>query len=144
MVRNILDRQNELALMPYRPDEKRLKIKVLGGENVLLIAVIWQQNLNLSCHKRKPILFPRYGILSISCTEALPYFQVWKNLGITLAMSVTAQDGHLSVGIRMHALNKHFSNGLATEMGKPMIAGNTSILPACFLEWGYMCKQQHM
>jgi len=45
MVRNILDRQNELALMRYRPDEKRLKIKVIGGEDVMLMAAIGSQHL---------------------------------------------------------------------------------------------------
>jgi DNA-binding transcriptional LysR family regulator len=38
MVQSILHHENELAIMRYRPDVKRLKIRMIGSEEVLLIA----------------------------------------------------------------------------------------------------------
>ncbi len=38
MVKSILSHENELAFLRYKPDEKRFRVKVIGQEDVLLLA----------------------------------------------------------------------------------------------------------
>jgi len=88
MVRNILDRQNELALMRYRPEEKRLKIKVIGGEDVMLIAAIGSQHLPtdeilVSQLSTVPLIVPKAGSgIRDVILEYLQRFKVAPNIAM--------------------------------------------------------------
>lgn len=66
LVKSILQHQSELAVIHRRPDEKRVKVKVFGTEEILLIAayesrIITAEEISVTNLSDIPIIMPEEG-----------------------------------------------------------------------------------
>lgn len=81
MVRNLLTSRNELALIRNRPDDRRLKMKVLRNEEILLLAAPHSRHLpgreiSVTLLDRLPLILPKEGSAVRDVT--LEYLQRYK------------------------------------------------------------------
>ena len=66
MIKSILDHKNELAVVRYRPEEKRIKVKIIATEELILIAApkskyIPTNEISVTQLSTIPLILPRYG-----------------------------------------------------------------------------------
>lgn len=66
MVENLLAQRDELAFVRFRPEEKRLKVKVIGSETMVLVAasesrLVTTQEMSISRLPKLPSIVPMKG-----------------------------------------------------------------------------------
>lgn len=66
MIKSILDHKNELAVVRYRPEEKRCKVKIIATEELILIAALKSKHIptneiSVTQLSTIPLILPREG-----------------------------------------------------------------------------------
>jgi len=107
MIKSILEGTNELAVTRYRPDEKRIKIKLFGSEEVVLIAASDSKNLkteeiSVTQLSTIPLIVPQKGSATRDVTfEYLRRFKVnpivvLESASVDLIKQLVRQDNGVS------------------------------------------------
>ncbi len=120
MLKSILTHKNELAVVRRRGDEKRLKVKSFGSEDLVLVAAPESQNLlvseiSITQLATIPLIVPEEG--SATRDVVLEYFQKFKvtptiimeSGSADLIKEVVAQDNGVSFLVRS-AVQKELKN----------------------------------
>lgn len=112
MRKSILDHKNELAVVRYRSKEKRLKVKIIGREELILIAApeskyAPRDEISVTQLSTIPLILPREG--SATREVILEYFKKFKvtpliameSENIDLIKELVSQDDGVSLLVRV-------------------------------------------
>ena len=145
MVKSIIGHRNELAFVRHRPEERRLKIKVLGSEQVLLVAARKSRHLPLdeiSVTRLSgiPLILPKKG--SAMRDVALEYLQrynvtpdvVMESASVGLMMEMIRRDSGVSF-MERYAVEDDLKKGSIRSIG--ILEGS----PAIQLGIGYLQRR---
>jgi len=127
MIHNILNNINELALMRYRPNEKRLKVKVIREEELILIAARHSRHINtkeisISELSYIPLIVPKEGSgIRDAIFEYLSKFKIRPNVGmesgsVDLIKEMVRQDKGVSF-LERYVVEEELKRGFLKAVG---------------------------
>lgn len=158
MLKSILTHKNELAVVRRRGDEKRLKVKSFGSEDLVLVAAPESQNLlvseiSITQLATIPLIVPEEG--SATRDVVLEYFQKFKvtptiimeSGSADLIKEVVAQDNGVSFLVRS-AVQKELKHktlrSIRVLAGSPIIEYGIGYLKRVSLSPGAWAFLRHL
>jgi len=135
MVEKLLSHKNELALLRYQPEEKRIKVKVIGTEEVVLVASsesrhIAAKEISVTQMSTIPSILPKEGSgMRDVIFEYLNRFKVTPNIimesgSIALIKELIRQDTGVSF-LEKYAVAEELQSGVFKTI--PILEGSPSI-----------------
>jgi len=135
MVTNLLSHKNELALLRYQPNEKRIKVKVIGSEEVVLVTAaeschIAAKEIAITQMSSIPAILPKEGSgMRDVINEYLNLFKVVPNIvmesgSIALIKEMIRQDTGVSF-LEKYAVKEELRSGVFKAI--PILEGSPSI-----------------
>ena len=135
MITNLLSHKNELALLRHRPEEKRVKIKVIGSEEVVLVAAAQSRHIatgeiSITQMSSIPAILPKQGSgMRDVIIEYLNLFKVVPNIvmesgSIALIKEMIRQDTGVSF-LEKYAVKEELQSGVFKTI--PILEGSPSI-----------------
>ena len=135
MITNLLSHKNELALLRHRPEEKRVKVKVIGSEEVVLVAAAQSRHIaageiSITQMSSIPAILPKEGSgMRDVILEYLNQFKVVPNIimesgSIALIKEMIRQDTGVSF-LEKYAVKEELQSGVFKVI--PILEGSPSI-----------------
>jgi DNA-binding transcriptional LysR family regulator len=135
MITNLLSHKNELALLRHRPEEKRVKVKVIGSEEVVLVAAAQSRHIaageiSITQISSIPAILPKEGSgMRDVIIEYLNLFKVVPNIvmesgSIALIKEMIRQDTGVSF-LEKYAVKEELQGGVFKVI--PILEGSPSI-----------------
>jgi DNA-binding transcriptional LysR family regulator len=120
MVKSVVDHRNELVVARYRPDDKRLKMRLMGRKEITLIAAyksahVRQDRISITDLNKVPLIAPIKGSATRDIiAEHLKRFKVSPKVIIeTASIALTKQMVQQDKGVAFV-----YRDGLAEELSK--------------------------
>ena len=135
MITNLLSHKNELALLRHRPEEKRVKVKVIGSEEVVLVAAAQSRHIaageiSITQMSSIPAILPKQGSgMRDVIIEYLNLFKVVPNIvmesgSIALIKEMIRQDTGVSF-LEKYAVKEELQSGVFKTIS--VLEGSPSI-----------------
>ena len=135
MITNLLSHKNELALLRHRPEEKRVKVKVIGSEEVVLVAAAQSRHIasgeiSITQMSSIPAILPKEGSgMRDVIFEYLNLFKVVPNIvmesgSIALIKEMIRQDTGVSF-LEKYAVREELRSGVFKMI--PILEGSPRI-----------------
>ncbi len=135
MIENLLNHKDELAFLRYQPEEKRIKVKVIGNKEVVLVAAaetrhIAAEEISITQMSTIPSIIPMEGSgMRDVIFEYLNLFKVVPNIvmesgSIGLIKELIRQDTGVSF-LEKYAVEEELQSGVFRVV--PILEGSPSI-----------------
>ena len=135
LIENLLNHKNELALLRHQPEEKRVKVKVIGSEEVVLVAAADSRHvaageISVTQMSTIPSILPKHGSgMRDVIFEYLNLFKVTPNIvmesgSIALIKEMIRQDTGVSF-LEKYAVAEELESGAFKKV--PILEGSPGI-----------------
>lgn len=138
MVKSVLDHRNELVVARYRPDDKRLKMRLMGRKEIALIAAyksahVQGDRVSIKDLNKVPLVAPMKGSATRDIiAEHLRRFKVSPRVVIeTASIALTKQMVQQDKGVGFV-----YRDGLAEELSKKRLREIHLLECSPYIEWG--------